>query len=144
MVDFVYGKDTKFKVYFNNNNWPISVHTWSIVEVAVEADDPVNGEDRDRSQKITKYYGCQFNCYEDGSSSILQNILAMQAAQDSNLPNLPFNGGVLFKYRDGTRGAFVLKDCTFGPMSMSDGGRTTVFKHDLKFKAKYFSQVPAV
>ena len=75
MADFVSGKNTTFKAYWNAQVWTLAVKSWSIEEVAVEAEDGVNGEQRDRLQKITKYFKCTFDCWEDGSSQTLQNLL---------------------------------------------------------------------
>jgi hypothetical protein len=142
----VYGRDTKFKVYFNNAPWPVVVKTWRVQEQAVEAADGVNGEQRDRLQKITNFYKCTFDCYDDGSTDTLENLIANQQNEDAQQPDLSLSGGLIFTYRGnaGRRKAFVLKSCSLGPLDMNSGGRTTALNHALSFRAQYFDPVPAV
>lgn len=141
----VYGRDTKFRVYFNNSLWPVVVKSWRIQEQAVEAADGVNGEIRDRLQKITNFFKCTFDCYDDGTTSTLENILFNQENEDAINPDLPFSGGVQFFYRNkaGSRKAFVLGDCSLGPMDINSGGRTSALNHALSFRARFFTAVPA-
>lgn len=143
MADFVSGKNTSFRLQWNQSVWGIYTKTWSIEEVAVEAEDGVNGEQRDRLQKITKYYRCLFDCYDDGSSQTLQNLIINQTNDDNYNPQLPLAGGVLFNYQNQTRAAFVLNGCSMGPLKVSGPGRTERIMHALSFRAQYFATVPA-
>lgn len=140
---FVYGKNTKFLVYFNNTPWPVTTKTWGVQEQCVEAADGVNGEDRDRLQKITNYYTCSFECYEDGSSNTLQNLILNQQNEDAQLPPLALSGGLLFTFPGigGVRLGFTLSGCSMGPLDMKSAGRTSAFMHSLKFRAQYFNPV---
>lgn len=143
MADFVSGKNTTFRLYWNGSVWTVAVKSWSIEEVAVEAEDGVNGEQRDRLQKIVKYYKATFETWEDGASQTLQNLITSQANDDAFLPQLPLGGGILFRNQDGSKMAFTLKGCTMGPLKTGSSGRTERIAHSLSFRAQYFNQVAA-
>lgn len=143
MADLISGKNTNFKVSWNQTIWGLYVKTWSVEEVAVEAEDGVNGEQRDRLQKITKYFRAMFDCYDDGSSQILQNLITNQANDDAYNPQLPLAGGILFNYQNATKAAFVLNGCTMGPLKMNSPGRTERLNHALSLRAQYFATVTA-
>lgn len=144
MADFVSGKNTQFRLQWNATVFTVYTKTWSVEEVAVEAEDGVNGETRDRLQKITKYYRANFDCYDDGSSQILQNLITNQANDDAYNPQLPLAGGVLFTYQTGnSKAAFVLNGCTMGPLKVNNPGRTERVMHSLSLRAQYFAQVTA-
>ncbi len=141
----VSGKDTRFKVYVGNSGtpWTVTVKTWSIEEDGEIVKDDVNGETRSRAQKITDGYKFTFDCYEDGSSQILANCIATQAAIDANQPAPQFGSGVLFTYNDGTKAAFTLGTATLGPFKATDSGRKQRFMHSLSGFAQTFAQVQA-
>lgn len=141
MADFLSGRNTIFRVYFGGQAWSIFVKSWSVEEVCVEAEDGVNGETRDRLQKITKYYRASFDCFEDGSTQTLQNLITNQSNDDAYQPQLPLGGGILFKNQDASKQAFTLKNCTMGPLKMNSSGRTERFNQALSFRAQNFSQV---
>lgn len=140
-----FGKNTTFKVYFNNTPWLVITKTWRVTEQAVEATDGINGEQRDRLQKVTQFYRCTFDCYDDGSSNNLQNLITNQLQEDAQLPDLPLSGGLIFTYPAlaGARKAFVLKNCTMGPLDIGSSGRTTAINSALSFRAQYFAAVAA-
>lgn len=138
------GKNTSFRVYWNSKIWTVLVKTWSIEEVAVEFAEGVNGESRDRLGKVTNYYKFTFDCFEDGSSKTLANVLQNQANDDANLPQLAMAAGVLFSYNDGTKEAFTLGGGILGPYKGGSGGRTERFMHNLTGRATTFQPVAAV
>jgi len=142
----LYGRDAKFKVYINNTPWVIVVRSWRIQEQATEAADGVCGEQRDRLQKITNFFRATFECYDDGSSRTIENLIANQQNEDAQLPDLPLSAGQILTFRGvgGTRKAFTLENCTIGPLDMSSSGRAAAFMHNLSLRAQQFNQVPAV
>ena len=122
MADFISGKHCIAKVYLGNPPapWNIIVKSTKVEEVAELAADGVNGETRDRLQKITKYYNVTHEVYDDGqSSALLKTWLANQANEDAGAPQLPFAGGLRFNYLDGTAGGFTMTGCNLGPLSYS-------------------------
>jgi hypothetical protein len=140
--DFISGKHVTSRVYFSNQPWNIKVRTTRVEENAVEVEDHVNGEDRARPQKLINLYRVTLECFEDGSSTILQNFLTNQANEDANLPQLPLAAGLLFKFLDGTKGGWAFRECSLGPLNFGAGGRTERMMHTVTFRAKYFGTVP--
>jgi hypothetical protein len=140
-----YGRDTRFLVQFNGGRWPVLVKSWRVQEQAVEAADGVNGEQRDRLQKITQFYKAMFDCYDSGNENTLSNLIQNQSNEDAQLPDLPVAGGLLFTFRGnrGIRQAFTLKNGTLGPLDMNMGGRTSALNHALSYRFQYFTQIPA-
>lgn len=116
--------------------------TWNIEEVAVEFADGVNGEQRDRLGKIINYYKFAFDCFEDGASKTLRNIITNQANQDANQPDLAFAAGILFSYNDASKEAFTLGGQTvLGPLKTGSTGRTERIMHQLTGRATLFQSV---
>src|SRR5580658_5059541 len=102
------GRNTVVKIYFNGNIWTLPTKTWDVEEVAVEFDDGVNGEIRDRLGKLTKYFKLMMSVYEDGSTNTITNIQTNIANDDAYQPQLPLSGGILFIYNDATKAGFTL------------------------------------
>jgi hypothetical protein len=144
MADFMSGKHTNFRVYFNQQSWTVKTKTVRVTELGTEVTDQVNGENRARFQKLTDGYRVTFDCYEDGSSQILVNFLNNQSNEDANLPQLPLAGGLRFNFLDGTAQALVLKNCNLGPLDLNIGGRTERVMHTIVFRATNWGLVPAV
>jgi len=144
MEPFLYGEHTPFKVTQDGNPFRLDIKTWSIAQMATEATDGVNVEDRDRFQTIVSGYQCEFEAYTTSDAQILANMIANQDTRDSGLDDQSLAGALIFQYRNGTRQGFVLKQCTYGPFSVASTGRNAPIMTKLKFKARYFSLVPAV
>ena len=113
-----------------------------VEEVAELAADGVNGETRDRLQKITKYYNVTHEVYDDGqSSALLKTWLANQANEDAGAPQLPFAGGLRFNYLDGTAGGFTMTGCNLGPLSYSTNERTSRTGGTVAYRCQTFATV---
>lgn len=142
----IYGRDAKFRVSFNGAPWVLVVKSWRIQEQATEAADGVCGEQRDRLQIITNFYRCTLECNDDGSSRTFENFIQNQLNEDSQLPDLPLAAGQILTFRGigGTRKAFMLKDCTRGPLDFNVPGRSAAAVHTISLRARQFSSVPAI
>jgi hypothetical protein len=141
---FIRGRNTTFKLYFNNQPFVVKVKTWSIEEIAVEVTDQVNGEQRARFDIVTDGFKLMTDCYDDSSSNILTNIIAQITAADAINPALPFSGGVLFQYNDGlTKGAFTMNGAVRTPMKVASGGRTEAIEHTVGARFTQFASAPA-
>lgn len=145
MADFISGKHSVARVYLNNQPWNIKVKSTKVQEMAAVIEDNVNGENRARLQKLTNFFHVTHVIYDDGNSSqILQNYLINQANEDANNPALALNGGLLFKYLDGTKGGYTMRGCSLDPFDLDIGGRTERVMHTVSYRAQYFELVPAV
>jgi hypothetical protein len=140
--DFISGKHCLARIRFNNQPWTVKVKSTRVEEVAVEAEDGVNGEERDRLQKLTKYYRVTQEVYQDSGSQIFENYLANQANEDANQPQLPLAGGLVFTYLNGSKGGFTLSGCSLGPLNHNESGRTERNMNTITYRAQYFNKTP--
>ena len=143
MPDFISGKHVIARVQFNNQPWNIKVKTTRVQELGEVVTDQVNGENRARFQKLTDGYTVTLDCFEDGSSSILENFLANQQNEDANLPQLPIAVGLRFNFLDGTAGGWVFSEITLDPLDFEAGGRKERVNHKVMFHCRNFDKVPA-
>jgi hypothetical protein len=119
-----------------------NVKSWSIREIVVDVKDDVNGEPRARLQVITEFYDCTFECFEDSTTSLLENALLGTTTDDAFQPPLAVGTGQLFQYQNGgSQKAFVLNACTRPPIDMKSSGRTERVMHTCHVRAQYFLQV---
>jgi hypothetical protein len=141
---FVSGKNTTFRIYLNSQPRTVFVKTWSIKEIVVEVKDDVNGELRARVDVITEYFDCNFECYDDSNTALLESLLAAIANDDAFNPPQNVSAGALFRYQDGaTVKAFTLNGATRPPIDVKSGGRTERVMHTCHVRATDFKQVQA-
>jgi hypothetical protein len=143
-LDFISGKHVVSMVRYNGKLWAVKVKSTKVQELGEVVLDQVNGENRARFQKLTDGYSVTLDCYEDGSSSILENYLFNQANEDANQQQVNQNVGIRFNYLDGSAGAWVFTGCTLNPLNFEAAGRKDRVNHTVAFHCQYFQQVPAV
>jgi hypothetical protein len=135
------GKNTTFRVYLNNTPKTLWVKTWAIKESVVEVTDQVNGELRARVDVITDFFDCNFECYDDSQTALLEALIACIANDDAFNPPVPNSAGILFQYQNGTsKKAFTLNGATRFPIDLKSGGRTERLMHTCHFRATTFTQ----
>ena len=140
--DFISGRDLQRKVYFNNNPWPVNMKTLGIEQLATEITDQVGGELRPRFDVIPDGFRVTCEAFMDSQSLLLENFIAQIAASDAGGPQLAANLGIIFKYRDLTRGRIVFRECTIDPFNLNDGGRTERVMFGFKFRARWMDKLP--
>ena len=142
LVDFISGRDLQRKIYLNGSVWSLKTKSIRVESMATEVTDQVGGEIRARFQTILDGFRVTVSCYDDGSSSLLENLISNQDALDAGGPQLPLAAGLIFKYRDLTRGGFAFSECTLDPWSLDDSGRTERVMTEVKFRCRFFRKVP--
>lgn len=142
--DFIRGAHAIARVQWNGMPWEIKTKTIKVQELGEVSLDHVNGEKRARFQKLTDGFLITMDCFEDGSSEILENFIANQENEDANLPQIAANAGLRFNFLDGTSGAWVFGgQLTLNPLEIDVGGRKERVMHKVAFHCPTFDQLPA-
>lgn len=134
---FFRGKDVALKLYQDGKTIVIQAKNFNVEENAVEAADPVCGEDRDRLDKVTNFFSGSVDIYQS-DVSVLNKIIDAQKPDDAAALPLNQSGAVYVKMRDGTRAVFLMKQMKLGPFGFNIAGRTDDAMVNLKFRFRYW------
>lgn len=125
----------------NPTPWKILARSIRVQEQATMVSDGVCGELRNRLMKVTNEYNVDVECFDDGSSSsLLTNWVLVQQNDDDYNPQLPMSGGLVFRYLDGSAGAFTFNGCSMGPLDYNIAGRTDRAMGHVTFRCQYFNK----
>lgn len=142
-VPFFRGKDVTLR--FSSNGKPIYLagknFQWN--QVAVEAADGVNGEDRDRLDLITNYYEGSVDIYQ-ADESVMLALIDQQTNDDANGAPFIQTGSVRINHRDQTRAAYKMKGMKLGPWTQSMSGRTDPSMLTIKFRFTRWEPTQAI
>lgn len=142
-IPFVRGRDAVFKLYQQNKPIYLPCKTWDIDENATENADGVNGEDRDRLDKVTNYFTCKLEVFQQDQSLILA-YMAAQNQDDASLLPLVQTGAIQIRQRDGTRAAYLLEEMKIGPLKETLSSRQEVVMLSLTVRFRYWKPVPSI
>jgi len=142
-IPFYRGKDVVLKFYQNGKPVTLLAKNWSVEEDAVEAADGVNGEDRDRLDKVTNFYRATVDIFL-ADQEVMQAIIDAQVPDDASTLPLKQTGAIQIRHRDGTKAAYLLKEMKAGPFTKNQGGRTDPVMLTLKMRFRYFSPVQTI
>lgn len=140
---FFRGKDCVLKLYQDGTPIYLTAKNWDCDENAVEAADPVNGEDRDRLDKVTNYYSATVDLYQS-DLNVIRKIMEAQGPDDNSTLPLKQTGAIAIKMRDGTRAVFILKEMKIGPWKMNFSGRAENVMLNVKLRFRYFEEAQAI
>ncbi len=136
-IPFIRGRDVKMKLYQDSKPVLIDAKNFDLEENATENADGVNGEDRDRLDKVTNYYTGTVDIYQS-DQHVMQMIMDAQVQDDAaGLPLTQF-ATIIFNNRDGTRTTYLLKECKFGPFKDTAAGRGDTAMLNLKIRGRYW------
>ncbi len=137
------GKDVVLRIYQDGKAIYIAAKNWDVTENAVEVADGVNGEQRDRLDKVTNFFSCSVDIFQT-DMAIVKKMMEAQAADDASALPLVQTAAVQIKNRDGTRNVFLLKECKFGPLTLTESGRSDAFMLNLKIRCRFFEEAQSV
>ena len=140
---FFRGKDVVLKFYQSGKPVLLLAKNWSVEEDAFEAADGVNGEDRDRLDKVTNFYRATVDVFQV-DQAVMQSIIDAQTADDASAAPLKQTGAIQIRHRDGTKAAYILKEMKAGPFTENQGGRTDPVMLTLKMRFRYYSPVQTI
>jgi hypothetical protein len=139
---FFRGKDVTLRIYQDGKPVYIPAKNWKVTEEAHEAADGVNGEDRDRLDKVTNYYSATVDIFQNDQELMTALIAAQDEDDASNLP-LSQAAAIQIRQRDGRRAVYLLEEAKFGPWDMNQGGRAEAVMLTLKLRFRYYKPAPS-
>ncbi len=142
-IPFFRGQNVVLKFYQNNKPVYLAAKNWDVEENATENADGVNGENRDRLDKVTNYYTATVDIFQTDQEAMAAYIAAQDADDNNQLP-LKQTAAVQIKHRDGTRAAYLLQEVKVGPMKISNSSRQEAVMLNLKMRFRYYKPVPAI
>ena len=142
-IPFVRGLNVMLKLYQSGAAVYFPCKVWDVEENSTEVSDDVNGEDRSRLDKVLNYYSISLDSFQFDETQ-MNMILAAQAADDAQGLPLAQTCAIMINHRDGTRAAYVLSQCKFGPFKNSAQSRQDAYMMNLKIRFRYLKQVPSI
>ncbi len=142
-IPFFRGRNVKLKCYQDGKPVVFLAKNWEVSESATEVAEGVNGEERDRLDKVINFYDCSVDLYQD-DQAVMESIIAAQEQDDLEGIPLDQRCAVLINMRDGTSAAYGLTECKFGPFKMTQSGRGDAVMLNLKIRARYYKRVPSI
>jgi len=137
------GRDVVLKFYQDGAPVYFAAKNWTVEENAVEVAEGVNGEDRDRLDKVTNYYSITVDMFQSDQEA-MQSIIDAQVEDDAGNAPLKQTCAVTIKHRDGTRAVYLCKGVKAGPWSKNMSGRGEAVMLNLKMRCQFYQPAKAV
>lgn len=117
----------------------LAAKTWKVGENATEINDGVNGEDRDRLDKVTNFYEISFDIFQ-GDVDFMDAYMEAQAADDNNEFPLKQSFAVLIKTARGNF-AYQCQEAKVGPWDQNNSSRQDAVMLSLKARCRYYKKL---
>lgn len=137
------GQNAVLKLFQENRPVYLQCKNWDIEENATEIAEGVNGEKRDRLDKVTNYFSATCDVFQT-DQEVLERYMEANAADDAVQLPLKQNGAVQIEHRDGTRAAYLLVGMKVGPFKMSNSGRADAVMLNLKLRFQDMKRIPSI
>lgn len=142
-IPFFRGQNVVLKLYQDGKPIYLAGKSWDVEENVTEVADGVNGEHRDRLDKVTNYYTASVDVFQT-DQAIVEAYMEAQDNDDANGLPLKQSGAIQINHRDGTRAAYMLQEMIVGPMKMTNSSRQEAVMLNLKLRFRFFKKVPAI
>jgi len=142
-VNFFRGEDVTLKIYQDGAPVYIAAKNWTVDQQATEIQEGVNGEQRDRLDLVTNYYSGSVDIYQ-ADQVLMRAMMDAQQTDDAAATPLEQRASVRIRQRDGTRAAYKLSNCRFGPWTMAQSGRADPVMLTMKFRFTNYDEVQAI
>jgi hypothetical protein len=142
-IPFFRGQNVVLKFFQDNKPIYIAAKNWDVEENATEIADGVNGEHRDRLDRVANYYTASVDIFQT-DQEVVAAYLANQDNDDANGLPLKQSGAIQINHRDGTRAAYILQEMVMGPMKISNSSRQEAVMLNLKVRFRFFKPSPAI
>lgn len=139
----VRGQNVVLKFYQNNKPVYLNAKNWEVEENATEINEGVNGEDRDRLDKVTNFFSCSVDVYMQ-DQELIKAYLESLATDDSAALPLRQVLAVQITERDQARAAYVMQEAKAGPIKFSMTSRPDPIMVNLKFRFRYLKSVQSI
>lgn len=120
----------------------IACKNWKVSENATEIAEGVNGENRDRLDKVINYYECTFDIYQP-DVEFMTAYIAAQDNDDANGFPLKQTFAVMLKTPRGNY-AYSCQEGKVGPCDTNLSSRSDAVMVSVKARFRYYKQIPAV
>lgn len=139
---FTRGQNVTLRCYQGNSPIYLATKNFKVEENATETADPVNGELRDRLDKVANHYSFSGEVYV-ADAILMDTIIAAQDADDAQ--GLPLNQGaaVFIKHRNGTQSAYAMAEAKFGPFDFNPGERSAATMITFKGRFRFWTKLPS-
>lgn len=142
-IPFTRGQHAILKLFQDGKPVYIAVKSWKVSENATEVNDGVNGEDRDRLDKVTNFFSIDFEVYMEDTAFLRKYMEAQDLDDAASLPAKQ-TLSMQFKHRNGTRSSFVLQEGKLGPADIGMGGRADAIMVSCKARCRYLRPVTSI
>jgi hypothetical protein len=142
-IPFIRGQNVKLRFYQNGRPIYIPVKNWKVSENAAEVADGVNGEKRDRLDKVTNYYEVTFDVYQE-NEDFMSTIMAAQEVDDAAGLPVKQTFAVQKEIRDGTKLAYICTEGKLGPWEESMTSRADANMIGCKARFRFWRRVPSI
>lgn len=139
---FFRGENTLLKIYQQAKPIYVAGKSWKCTQDATQCVDPVNGEKRDRLDLVTNYYDASLECYQSDQEILTALMASQETADNAGLP-LKQTAAILIEHKDGTKAAYMLTECVFGPWDTGSSDRTSAVMISLKIRFRFFKKAQA-
>jgi hypothetical protein len=141
---FFRGKDVTLIFLRDSQRVEFKCKTIDVKRNATNANDGVNGEDRDRLDSITNFYEIQIECFMEDARE-LQMLLDEDAQRDTRTQPLENGVGLLVRPNNGTKYSAQASQVTIDDWDWSAApGRTEASMLKVPLRARYFNTIPSV
>lgn len=141
----VRGENAKLRMFQQENGAIkpviVPIKNWKVTENATEIAEGVQGENRDRLDKVTNYYDVTFDVYVNDATFINTYILAQDALDSNEIP-LKQLFSVQFDMVGGGRAAWAMQEAIVGPIDLGMTSRQDPLMVNVKARCRYMKPVP--
>lgn len=142
-LPFIKGLNCKFRFFLDSQEVILNAKTVDIKVNVTEIADPVNGEDRDRLDRVTNYFEIDADCY-NRNMDILNQYIKNVANDDSQVPPLDAAGSVRMNLYDGSRAGYLFSEFVWDSFNLSIPERAPRVMQKLRFRCRYLKQVKTI
>jgi hypothetical protein len=142
-IPFFRGQNCVLRLYQDNKPIYIATKNFDVEENVTEVADGVNGEHRDRLDKVTNYYTANVDIFQT-DQEVVERYMEQQDNDDANGLPLKQTGAIMINHRDGTRASYLLQEMIIGPMKLTNSSRQEAVMLNLKLRFRYLKKVPSI
>src|ERR1700690_3693041 len=117
-VSFFKGQQAVFRVFLDSQELILNTKSWNVKVNVTKIADGVNGEDRDRLDRVVNYFEISADAFQR-DVLVLQGFLKDIKNDDASVFGLAKGGGMRLKILDGSRKSFQCKEMTFDDWDFS-------------------------
>lgn len=141
-IPFLKGQQSVFKFFVDGTEILLNAKSWNVKVNVTKIADGVNGEDRDRLDRVVNYFEISADCFQR-DTKLLEAALKDIQNDDTSVTPLLKAGGVRLKILDGSRKAFLCKEMLLDDFDFVASGRADRSMAKVTMRCRYFESVKA-